>query len=93
MAILKTDARKIQIELQVSDNVITASYQSKEFTHVDVQFSTREQRQGLRILFLGLHATSTRLANGKHVDSQADAVRYLMEQITKRGADGEEKKA
>lgn len=39
------------------------------------------QSRGLRALFDGLHQRHEKLANGRHVDSPADAVRWLLEQV------------
>ncbi len=42
---------------------------------------SQDQRKGLKMLTMGLHHEHARLASGKHVDSPADAVRWLLEQI------------
>lgn len=40
-----------------------------------------DQRKGLKMLTLGLRQQHTQLASGKHVDTHADAIRWLLEQI------------
>ena len=48
--------------------------------HVDLQLSL-EQRQTLRRVFDAANTAGRRLRNGRFVQSAADAVRYLLEQI------------
>jgi len=55
-----------------------AAYMS---SHVEVRRLDVPQRTALRRLRNGLNAAGARLANTKFVESPADAVRWLLEQI------------
>lgn len=42
---------------------------------------TQRQADAARVLFDGLYAQDATLANGHHVDTPADAIKWLLEQI------------
>jgi hypothetical protein len=48
--------------------------------HLDIRL-TRVQAQTMRRLQQGLNETDSRMANGKHVDSAADVVRWMLDQV------------
>jgi hypothetical protein len=48
--------------------------------HVEARLDQR-QREALRRLYSGLYDARTKLANGKFVLSNADAIRWLLEQL------------
>lgn len=64
-----------------------AAYRSR---HVEVGHMTPDQATALKRLAIGLDQQGARLANGKHIDSNADAVRWLLEQLG--DAEGKRKK-
>ncbi len=49
-------------------------------THIDVHLDQR-QAEGLRRLYDGLDRTGAKLSNGRHVQSAADAVKWLLDQV------------
>jgi hypothetical protein len=55
--------------------------------HVDCNLRRTEERINLRCLFLGLHNGHYRLADGAHIDSTADAVRWLLQHIAEIAAE------
>lgn len=48
--------------------------------HLDIQLNS-VQAVVLRRLFEGYYQTATRLANGRYVQSPADVIRYVLEQV------------
>ena len=52
---------------------------ARRFHKVELGFD-REQAAIFQRLYYGLNSRSTRLASGKHVESAADVVRYMLEQ-------------
>jgi hypothetical protein len=52
---------------------------ARRFTKVELSFD-HDQASIFQRLYYGLNSKSTRLATGKHVESAADVVRYLLEQ-------------
>jgi len=48
--------------------------------HIDIQLDQRQAR-ALRRVFSALHDSAVRLPNGRYVQSSADALRYILEQI------------
>jgi hypothetical protein len=53
-------------------------------THVDVHLSVT-QAAALRRVFDGLQARAVRLENGRFVQTGADAVRWILEQVAEQG--------
>ncbi len=51
--------------------------------HVEIGRLTHDQKLALRRLQRGLDQSGARLANGKRIGSNADAVRWLLEQVAK----------
>jgi len=49
--------------------------------HIDARLKSDQQKQGLRRLFRGLQLAEERLEDGSPVKSNADAVRWFLEQI------------
>lgn len=41
---------------------------------------------GMQMLYRGLKETGTRMANGNYINTPADAVRWMLDQIAKNGA-------
>jgi len=54
-------------------------------TRVEVSHLTAEQRTALWRLHKGLNDSHAQLANGRHVDHTADAVRWVLEQLVESG--------
>jgi len=67
--------RRIVLELPYAP--VTAGYEQR---HIDVLLSHR-QATAMRHVFDGLQASATKLRNGKFVQSTADAIRWLTEQV------------
>jgi len=49
--------------------------------HVEARLTTEQQQQSMRRLLRGLQMAEERLSNGKPVASNADAIRWLLEQM------------
>lgn len=49
--------------------------------HVDMQLLSPQQRRGLQVLLTGLNRSHSRTDDGKHVDTAAQAVRWILERI------------
>lgn len=74
-------AREIEIRLPV---VVDGEAPGGLVGHVDVQLPSSQQRRGLGVLLTGLNGTHRRTADGRHVDTAAQAVRWFLEQIDRR---------
>ena len=58
-----------------------ASETMRGMSHVDTRMTSPEQLEGLRRAHMGLMTSHAQFANGRHVDSIAEVVRWLFEQI------------
>jgi hypothetical protein len=72
-----SEPRAVLIELPVAE-IPDAQYISN---HVEVNRLTDTQRTAIRRLKLGLHAADERLENNDAIDSDAKAIRWLLERI------------
>ena len=61
-----------------------------EIQHVDVRLSSPAQRQAMHGLLAGLRSTHAQTADGRHVDTAAQAIRYGLEQIAAAAQNREE---
>ncbi len=46
--------------------------------HIDLRLNNRQQ-QAIRWMYEGLHSSGQKLANGRHVDSVPDVVRFILD--------------
>jgi hypothetical protein len=49
--------------------------------HVEARLATDKQRRNMRRVLQGLRQRGEKLENGRFVDTQADAVKWLLEQL------------
>lgn len=49
--------------------------------HVDARLLSRQQCRGLQALLMGLNRTHKRTEDGRHVDTAAQALRWILERI------------
>jgi hypothetical protein len=77
VAILAPVVELIEIDVPFSDMQLDGCYIS---CHLDVRL-TRRQGDTIRRIQLGLDAAGARLANNRRVVTQADAIRWLLEEI------------
>ena len=75
-----SDDGKTVIEIPVNQLPNNGNMAYGSLGHVDVTLDA-DQNAGLNRLFGALHHSSTRLANGRHIDTKANAIRWLLEQI------------
>lgn len=54
----------------------------RRFNHLDVHLTNKGHIEGFVKLFYGLNQSHTLLACGKHVDTPADVIRYLIERYS-----------
>ena len=50
-------------------------------SHVEARLATEKQRQNLRRMLVGLRASGAKLENGRFVNTQADLIKWLLEQL------------
>lgn len=73
------------IIVQIAVPVVPLNETVYRVRHVNVNLSTEDQQIGLRRVFDALHGLHAKLANGRHVDTPADAVRWLLERVAETG--------
>jgi hypothetical protein len=66
------------VTLEAPLAVLDAGYLSR---HVEARLNTELQRQALRRLTQGLRQAGEVLEDGRRVQSQADAIKWLLEQL------------
>jgi hypothetical protein len=49
--------------------------------HVEARLTTEKQRRNMRRMLQGLRQAGAKLENGRFVDTAADAVRWMLEQL------------
>ena len=50
-------------------------------THVEARLASDRQRRNLRRMLVGLRAACAKLENGRFVSTQADLIKWLLEQL------------
>jgi len=70
---------------EITVTIPTADYGPNDNVarHVDIQLDTH-QAKALKRAFVGLDHSGARLANGRRIASNADVVRYVLEQLEMR---------
>lgn len=66
------------VEVSVPLAVLDDGYAAR---HVDVQFKTARQKRTMRRIVRALQDQHAQMLDGRHVDSAASAMRWLIEQI------------
>lgn len=67
------DAATIQVPLgEIREGFLSS--------HVEARLATDKQRRNLRRMLLGLRASGAKLENGRFVNTQADLIKWLLEQ-------------
>jgi len=69
----------LSVVIELPLGMIPTEGYARRFHKVELGFD-REQAAIFQRLYYGLNSRSTRLASGKHVESAADVVRYMLEQ-------------
>ena len=77
----------VTIEVPVAEIPAETYVQRHIDVHLVGRYGGAAQRRALKRLTVGLNESHTTLKCGKHVDTTADAIRWLLEQIGSNGSE------
>lgn len=82
------DGRWSRHPRSVSISAPIAPFQAREYRPRQLSLRlTQRQADALKCLYLGLHSGDTKLQSGRHVDTPANVVQWLLERVAD-GIDG-----